>query len=896
MSDWRAEVARALPAITGDPKRDAEIREELAQHCAERAADLHREGVPPPDVRSRTLVELHELAGRYRPDLETAARARDMKTRFEPLSRRARWSRALVDDIAGAVRGLRRAPWFTSVAIVTIALAIAAPVIVFSVVRGVLLRSLPFPDPDRLVNVWEVSPTGNARNVVASGNYLDWAARAQTFDALAALQGPFEIALTGEGDPRRLRAVMATTNLGRVLAVPPARGRLFEATDGVPGGPAVAIIAYDFWSHQLAAREDVIGATLRLNDRAVTVVGVLPEAAHAVLGDVDVVYPVRFSDDARVERRSHNYVVLGRLKSAVSIDQAGAELGGIVGDLTREHPQFLTNWGVSVVSAHADGVRNVRPLLLIAFGVVVVVVGIAGANLANLQLARSSRRGGELSVRAALGAAQGRLVTLLLAENAVLGAAGAIAGIALAGAVLPAVVAATPFRLPLARQIVIDGPVLAFAAAAATLLAIALSLASLPRSSRSLSRRLTGGVRVTGGQQRVRHALIAMQVALSLVLLVATALLLQSLAKLRDVDHGFDPDRVLAVRVDLPAARYPTSAAQVDFYDRLIERLAAVPGVAAIAGTTGQPAVGSPTTFGFAIQGRPSKNPSGREHPVPLYAVTAGFFETMRIPVRSGRTFSPYDRRHGPGVAIINDALAKLHWPEGSALGQRLSFRQGETPWLEIVGVVGNTYDNGLDQEAPPAIYVPFAQKPDNWRWMSWQTIVVRGADDPTRLVPAIRAALHEFDPLLPVLEATPIAAWFAQQGAPRRFTMSLLAAFSGIALLLGALGIYGVLTFLVNARRRELGIRVALGASRRHLTTSIVRTTMAYTVAGLVAGTILAASVTRFLETLLFEIEPTDPLTFLTIAVVLLTVAACAAWIPTRRALAVSAVTALKE
>jgi predicted permease len=300
-------------------------------------------------------------------------------------------------------------------------------------------------------------------------------------------------------------------------------------------------------------------------------------------------------------------------------------------------------------------------------------------------------------------------------------------------------------------------------------------------------------------------------------------------------------------------------------------------------------------TFSFAIYGRPSKNPTGREHPVPLQAVTGAYFDTMRIPVRAGRAFTSDDRAGQPHVVIINDALARLHWPDGSAIGQRICFRPGQLPWLDIVGIVGDTRDDGLDQAAPPTIYVPLAQKPDTWAWMTWQTLVVRGRDDAAALVPTIRAIVRDIDPQLPLLEATPIASWFLQQGAARRFAVQLSIGFAVLAVFLGAIGIHGVLAYTVHARRREIAIRVALGAQRSRVLGAVVRTTMVFTIAGLIAGAVVAATLTRFLESLLYGIDAVHAPTFAAVALLLLGVAALAAWLPARKALRVNAASALR-
>ena len=390
--------------------------------------------------------------------------------------------------------------------------------------------------------------------------------------------------------------------------------------------------------------------------------------------------------------------------------------------------------------------------------------------------------------------------------------------------------------------------------------------------------------------------LVAVQVGLALVLVVCASLLVKSMWRLYAVDFGFTPEHVMSVRVDLPAARYEGNQTHFRFFDDVLARVRAIPGVSDAAGATGEFGVGSGMTLSFAIDGRVSANANGREDPVPLQAVTPGYFETMKIPLLRGRTFAATDRTDGAAVVIINDRLAKRLFPDGNAIGQRIIFRQGMLPWREIVGIVGDTRDDGLDRDAPPALYLPFAQKQANWGWMSWQTLLVRTVGDPVEVLPAIRSAVWAIDAELPLIDALPVLAAYAEQLAQRRFAMQMLIGSAALAMALGAVGIYGVLACAVAERRREIGIRRALGAGAGHVVGAVVRSAMIFAVAGAVAGGITALIATRYLTALLYQVEPRDPFTFAAAAAMLLGVAMIAAWLPARRAMQVDPMETLRE
>ena len=881
--DWLPRVRQQLPIITGEPGRDREIQQELADHLADREAELLGSGVPSALVETRVTQELM-----------TAAR------------RRRRLGKApmhlasdLAQDLRYAARLLARTPGFTLAAVATLALSIGATTALFSVVRGVLLRPLPLPEPDRLVYIWEVSPRGATRNDVAPGNYFDWRERASSFEAMGALSGLGRYALTGSGEPTTIEGLSLTEGAMAALQVAPLHGRTFAAADTVPDAPPVVILTHGFWMRRFGGDPAVIDRTISLDERPYTIVGVMPRGFEFYAPDLDVLTNLRFSAAQRTERRSHNIRVLARLRPGVSLEAADAEMDALAARMAVDHPQHLTGWSTNVTGVHADAVRDVKPLFAVLIGVVVAVLLIACANLANLQLARADRRVREMAVRAAIGAGRARMVRQMLTESLLLSMVGGAIGLGLAAAGVRAIIASAPADIPYLERVSIDWTVLLAAAVLSIGSAVAIGIAPALRVARSDVRALLQGNRAQGDrhQRRLRQGLVVTQVAVALVLVASAALLARTFVRLNTVSTGYDARGVLTVSIDLPRVRYSDLPAQLRFYDHLFERLEAHPAVAAAAGTTGVPGQGASMTFSFAIEGRPSSNPTGREDPVPLQGITGGYFDAMRIPIVRGRDFGPADRSDSPPVVVINESLARRHWPNGDAVGARINFRPGEMPWREIVGVVGDTRDEGLAEPAASTIYIPFSQRASNWTWMSWQTLVVRarsGEADP--LVNDVRATLWAIDPNLPLLEVATIEDRLAEGESRRRLAGAMLMTFAALALLLSTIGVYGVMACAVAERHQEIGIRLALGAVPSAVARRIVLGGLALAGVGVGLGVVVALSTTRYLGTLLYEVEATDPVAFGATTALLLGVAAAAAWVPARRAMRVDPVEVLRQ
>jgi putative ABC transport system permease protein len=893
MRDWRSLVRAAFPRIASDPGRNTEILDELADHLADTYEALRAAGVDEGEAFARAAAELKAAAARAA-DVQRAA-GEDAGRGGGPMTL---W-RELRQDAGYGARLLARSPGYAFAAVMTLALAIGATTAIFSVVEGVLLRPPPYRDPDRLVRVWEVSPRGADRNVVSSGNYLDWRDRAGAFTAIGAHSWAFGMALTGAGDPLTVSVAKLTPSLPATLGVQPQIGRLFTEREGEDGGPAAVLLSDSFWRQRFSADRGVIGRSVLLNGEPFTVVGVMGPEFHFPEADVDLWFAQQFGEASRAQRRSHNFGVVARLKQGVTIEAAEAEMKTLARQIAREQPIEMTGWSVNVAGLQADLVTDARPLLVLLFGVVVVVLLVACANLANLSLARATGRLHEIAVRSALGAGRGRIARQLLTESFVLAGLGGGLGVAVVSVTLPTLLAAAPDEIPLLREVRLDPVVLAFAVGVTVLTAVLVGMLPAMRAGGADVRIALQSWRSSAGarQGRIRGALVVVQLALALVLLVGAALLLRSLIKLNAVEYGFRPEGVLTVALDVPRPRYRERAAQLRFYEQLLERVRVLPGVAAAASTSETPGSGSPVTFSFAVEGRPAANPSGREDPVRLRTVTPAYFKVLEIPLLRGRAIEPIDADRTPPVVVFNATLAKRFWPDGNALGHRISFVGATGPWYQIVGVVGDTRDEGLDRAAPPVVYLPFAQKRDNWDWFSWQTLVIRARPgiNPSDLLPSIRGAVREIDPSLPLQTVRTIGELYSGINARRRFAMQLIGGFAGLALLLGAIGVYAVVACSVAQRRQEIGIRLALGAPPASVVVHIVTRGVALAVAGIAVGALAAAGLTRFLETLLFGVEPTDAPTFALTAALLLAIATLASWVPARRAMHVDPVKALR-
>jgi putative ABC transport system permease protein len=807
----------------------------------------------------------------------------------------------LIQDLRYALRTLRRTPGFTVAAVACLALGIGANTAIFSVINGVLLRPLPFANPDALVVVWEAVPRrGKDRNVVSPANYLDWRAQSSVFTDIGAYID-WRANLTGLDEPVEVATSIATASFFEVLGVPAALGRVYTEAEDVPNGPAVAVLSHRLWQRQFGGRADALGKSMNLNGRPVTVVGVMPEGFGMEGSKADVWTPMGLDPAIDYRTRTGRYLTgVARLKTGVSPARAQTEMDAIARRLETAHPSFNAGWGVTVVPMYEQVVGGVRRSLVVLGGVVAFVLLIACANVANLLLARSTGRSREIAVRSALGAGRRRVVQQLLTESVVLALLGGAVGLFLAYWALQAVRTLAPQGVPRLASIGMDGWTLVFTAAIALATGLVFGLVPALHAGRGdLQSVLREGSRGSTSVGRARGTLVVAQVALSLVLLVGAGLMIRSFAKLQSVDPGFDPDGVLTARLQLAGQRFRASSEATAFFTQLLERVERLPGVASVGAINWLPFAGLGSGTSYWIEGRPVPPPT-EEFVADVRGVDTSYFRTMRIRVARGVPFDARVNSESPKQVVVNEAFVRAHFAGSNPIGEHVLMPWGDTLRGEIVGVVADTKHTGLDSLARPMIYWAMKQFPTNFMTLVVRSQCAAGAGaaacDPMRLVPAITREVRALDPNQPLADVKPLDAYLGQSVAQRRFSMTLLGIFSGVALLLAAVGIYGVLAYSVAQRTREIGVRMALGARDSTVAGMVVREALGVVGVGLAIGVAGALALTRVLASLLYEVSPTDPLTFVGVALVLGAVALAASYLPARRAARVDPIVALRQ
>ncbi len=799
----------------------------------------------------------------------------------------------LRQDLRYGARMLLKNPGFTLIAVLTLALGIGANTAIFSVVNGVLLRPLPYFDADRVVTLWQRNNQSGAKeNGASPANFFDWQSRSQAFAEMAAAE-PYSLNLTGQDEPEAFRAWLVTAGFFQILGAGALHGRTFAQEEYKAGNERVVIISYGLWQRRFGADPNLIGRTLRLNGQQYTVLGVMPPEFQFPTGR-EMWAPRIATERDQVIRGSGYLPVIGRLKPGVTLAQAQEEMDGIAARLTAEYPQANAERGVMVVPLPEQLTGRVRPALLVLLGAVGMLLLIACANVASLLLARAAEREREFAVRAALGAARGRLARQLLTESLLLAQLGGLLGILLAGWASSAILSLSPGDLPRVGEVRIDGRVLAFALGVSALTALIFGLAPALRFSRpDLNRSLKEGGRGTTGlaRHRLRQALVVSEVALALVLLVGAGLLLRSFARLLQVNPGFSTDRALALEVHIfGVARTPELKAA--FIEQTLDRIAALSGVQAAGAVSALPfhdnAI-SPNTA-FTIEGRPLPLP-GQEPTAYLTVATADYFNTLGIPLRRGRFFSRFDRRDAPPVALVNETMARRYWPGEDPVGRKVSARLfGQVIACEIAGVVGDVRHTGLDSDPRPELFLPHLQNA-----YGSMTYVVRTAGDPLALLPAVKKEIWAVNKNLPFTSTATVEQLVSRTLDERRFTLLLLGSFAALALLLAAVGLYGLISFTTRQRTHEIGVRMALGARARDITRLVVREGLQLALPGVAIGVAGAWALTRFLSGLLFGVSATDPVTFAALSTLLLVVALLACYIPARRAAKVDPMFALR-
>ena len=796
----------------------------------------------------------------------------------------------LIQDVRYAARSLRRSPGFTLIAMLTLALGIGANTAIFSVVNGVLLRPLAYSNPDRLVMIWG-HHEGIGHEAASLPDFLDWREQGTAFEGMAAVANTrFDV--TGDGEPERIEAALTTANFFHVLGVTPALGRAFNPDEETSGRDRVVVLSHGFWERRFGSRADVVGRTITLSGLPYTVVGIAP-AGFKFGNPSDLWAPLR--TDTTRGRRADFLAVVGRLGPGTTLDQAQAQMTTIGRALEAQYPESNTGWSPELVSLKEQIVGGIRPALLIFMGAVGLVLLIACANVANLMLMRAAAREREMAIRAALGAGRKRIVRQMLTESLVISLLGGALGLLLAAWGMSALGAAQTGSIPRLEESGVDGRVLLFTLLLSIVTGLLFGLAPALRlvrgktqaSLREGARGASGGI----GVHQLRGALVLAEVALALVLLVGAGLLIRSFDRLSQVNPGFDSHAVISAQVVLPRVRYAESASQLAFFDQLLQSARAMPGVESAALASDAPLSGGGNYLSFEVAGRPQPSSSAVQD-AEVLVTGPDYFRTLRIPLRSGRVFATQDDARATKVAVINGAMARRYWPGGDPIGARITLGDpaDSASWRTVVGVVGDVRQNALNDDPYPQLFLPLAQTPQRS-----MLLLARTTGDPAALAAPIRRAVVSLDSDLPVSDVRTLDDRLQQSIAQPRVSMLLLGLFALMALVLAAVGIYGVLSYTVTQRTRELGIRMALGAESNSVLKMVISQAMAPAIVGVLVGLAGAWGATRLMSTLLFGVSATDPLTFAAVALFLLAVALVASWVPARRATRVDPLVALR-
>jgi putative ABC transport system permease protein len=804
--------------------------------------------------------------------------------------------KTLLSDVRHALRVLSKSPGVAAVAVVSLALGIGANTAIFSVVHGMILKPLPFPHPEAIVSLEEKNRDGSPSGQTGWATYADWRARSRSLSEVA-VASYWDPKLSSVGTPaEKLEGLRVSDGFFRVLGIRPALGRDFLPAEDRQGAPRVAILSHGLWTRRFGADPSLVGRTVSISDTPFTVVGVLPASFESIFSPLnyapaEIWSPLRYDASSKSACRTCRHLrAFARVRDGVPIEKARAELDGISTTLWKEYPADYGAPGIVMTPLAKHVTGTLRPVLWALLGAVAFVLLIACANVASLLLSQAASRRREIAIRTALGAGRGRIVQMFLTEALLLAVIGGALGVAVSAWSLDALVGLAPGHLPRLSAIRLEPAVLLFSlaisVATGALFGLAPALAMAGKDPQAALR--DGGG--SGRQRSLRSTglLVSFDTALAFLLLFGAGLLVRSTARLLNVDPGFAAQRVLKLEVDLSGKRYQEDAPVVAYFDRVLERTRAIPGVLAAGVVSELPLGGNWDGFGIRVEGHEPANPT--EKPDALrYGATPGYLDAMGIPVRRGRGFTDADREGALRVALVNEAMARALWPGKDPIGRRVGL--GDHPWATIVGIVGDVRHRGLDEEPGNQVYVPLAQWAD-----SSGILVVRSAGDPGPLASAVVSAVRGIDPEQPVSHVATLASVVADSAGTRRFAMDLLAGFGVLATLLAAVGIYGVVSGYVARRKREIGVRMALGADRFSILRLIGGKALRLTAIGLVAGSLGAWALGRVLRTLLFEVGPTDALALATGAVVVLAVSFGASLLPTRRATRIDPLVCLRS
>jgi putative ABC transport system permease protein len=870
------------------------------------------------EVEAHLQLEADRLEerGMSRQEAEAAARRSfgSVTAATERFYESGRWSwwDHLKQDLRFALRLMAKSPVLTAAIIMTLALGIGANSVVFSVVRAVVLRPLAYEKPEQIVQVWEHGlRSGGESDWVSFPNFRDWQRQNRVFEDMAAYRYAL-LTMTGDQGAESFLALEATDRLFDVLGVEAMLGRTFLPGDDKPGQQGVAVISAALWERRFGGDPAIAGKTVNIDGAPYSIAGVMEPSfqflsnipGEVAAPPIELWIPMREQPDLE-SRNSHNFWALARLKDGVSLEQARAEMRSIAENLARQYPDSNTDMGAAVAGFQDHIVGSVRPALLILLGAVGLVLLLACANIANLLLSRAESRRREIAIRQAIGASRARLIRQTLTESLLLASAGAAGGMALAHFGIGLVLRLGPANIPLLQQTTIDAQVVLFTAAVSVAVGILFGLAPAVLGTRANvqdSLREAGSRSTVGAPNRtLRQMLVAGQVALAVLLLTGAGLLIRSFVHVAGLDPGFQAGRVLTAFLNLPAARYDDPARQTAFFEGALRRIRELPGVEAAAVSNSVPLTGINDQGSIRVEGQPDPAPGEDGPQANRPSVSRGYFETMGIGLMEGRLFDEQDRADSAEVAIVSDLAARTYWPGESPIGKRVGIYRGRGPmvrsaagewvWREIVGVVRSTRHFGIEAPAKPEVYVPHTQAPS-----PFMVLVVRTQGDPAGLIPAIRGEVAALDPQQAMFAFQTMEDLLATAGSRRRFQTSLLAAFAALALLLAAIGVYGVMAYTVAQRTREIGLRLALGAQPRDVVAMMLRKGLLMTMTGMAFGLAGAVGLSRLLTNLLFGVSALDAPTFAAVGALLMLVAAVAAYIPSRGAARIDPLAALRE
>ena len=881
---------------------DDEVDDELATHIEQLVRRLQDQGLSPEAARQAALQRFGDLA-------TVRTECRTLAHDVEDQMNRQEFFHQLRQDIGYGARTLRRAPLYTTIAVLTLAIGIGASTAIFSVVHAVLLRSLPYSQSDRVMVIWNAYTQGGSvsHTAIAPPEFADVMEQSRTFDEVAAIgRSPSNLSGTcGPGvtcEPERVPGYSVSPNLFSLLGASPALGRAFTSGDGATGAEPVVMLSHSLWMRRFGGDTSIIGRGMNVNGRLRTVIGVMPatvrfpDAPIGFLGERGELWLPYSWENSRGEERGNQYLgFLARRKPDVSLDEVRVDLATISSRFKSSWPDrynmTTTTWGLDARPLRDELVGDIRRPLLVVLGAVLMLMLIACANVAHLSLARGASRRQEFAVRAALGAGRMRLVRQLLTENLLLGTLAGAIGIGIAMVSTRALVQLDPGKIPQLDATRIDGGVLLFALLATTICAVLVGIVpAIHQSSASVHDAIRAG-RGSAAQprRRIRSLLVVAEVAMALVILVGAGLLTRSFLALQRVDKGFNPGPTLTFTVTLPRARYDSVSKMIAFHDRLQQQLGSIPGVEAVSAIDPLPLGGNAWSGSFHVEGRPSAR--GQEPPHGEYNVALpGFIGTLGMRLARGRDFEATDGRGAPVVVIVDERLAEKYWPGEDPIGKRISSVGDEGPWATIVGVVGHVHRSGPRNEGEPQMYFPYRQ-----RVQTPLSYVVRTTVDPLSIIRTVRAEVAGLDAELPLSRVASMATLESAALARDRFNALTLALFAAAALLLAAIGLYGVMAYLVSQRQAEMGIRMALGSAPRDVARLVIGDGMRMALAGIVIGTFASLGLARVLEGLLYGIEPTDPITYVVIAVTLALVALFASAVPARRATKADPASALR-